>query len=114
MRKTRKDMKKLTVTFQDNDVELSFIRGNYLNNNNTYIGALDSNDEYWTDVSINLYKLNQPDHIFISDLCSIEIIHALEALGLILPSGRFECMGTTYYPEYILSNVFLNEWCSVI
>ena len=107
-------MKRITVTIQNNDVELSFIRSSYLNNSNTYIGALDSNGEYWTDVSINLNKLNRSDHIFISDLCNIEIIQALEAQGLIIPSGRFECIGLSYFPEYILSDIFLNEWCRSI
>ena len=105
-------MKSITVTIHDNNIDLSFIRSSYLNNNNTYIGAIDSNGEYWTDISINLYTLNKPDHIFISDLCSVEIIKVLEDMGLIISSGKYECLGINYYPEYILSSEFLNEWCT--
>ena len=103
-------MRMITVTIHNKKVQLAFIRSTYICNGNTYIGAL-NDGELWCDISINLYRLNNPTRIFISDSCNIEIIQALEDMRLIRATGRYECSGFSYYPEYELSKEFLDHWC---
>lgn len=102
-----------TITF--NNQAISFVKSNYANNHNIYIGMICRDQEFngmpYGDLTINIIPLSDSLACIDANNCDKELIEELTKRELIYPVSYSVTSGFCDYPVFILSDELLNEWC---
>ena len=110
-------MKTIKITFLREKFELGFVKGEYAYNNNTYIGVVSPDGSLFTDLTVNLgFDFCLPENRAYIDTnnCDKSIIKRLEKKGLIVDTCSSVSRGFCVYPQYILTQEFLEDWCETV
>ena len=105
----------INFSFYDEIYRARFIKDNYVNNGNLYVGVLTWNDDYddweeWGDLTTNLpsTRLEYNEAFLDTNNCTPEIIIALENNGYIKDTRLKRQSGFCTYPLYEFTEEFLN------
>lgn len=109
-----KENKTISFEFYGEQQTVKFQRMEYMNNGNTAIQIVDCEDESpWAMMTVNLIQITSACTVYMDfNSTSVkEIVKALEKENLVIANGMELPSGWCTYPQYWLTDEFLNNWC---